>query len=90
MRLFIALALALSACAGTTTGANHPVNVALIRHQIDDRIQSDTHDRSITAMGHVTEQSAVVYTSRKDGGRQEETWVKGPKGWQLDKATAMN
>lgn len=90
MRTFFALAIALSACATSSTGPNKPVNVAAVRHQIDDQIQAESHDRSITSMGHVDQTHATVFTTLKTGSRQEENWIKGDGGWKLDKKTAMN
>jgi hypothetical protein len=90
MRFLLALTIALSACA-STGGSNRPINVAAVRHQINDTIQADaTADRSVTSMGAVRDGRAVVYTTSKAGVRQEETWVKDSGGWKLEKSTAMN
>lgn len=84
MRNFL-FAILLSACA--TTGANHPVNVAHVRLQIQAAMPAE---RSITAMGHTTDNSAVVYTTSKGGVRQEETWVRDASGWKLDHSVAAD
>jgi len=41
--------------------------------------------RKITSVGRVTEGQAVVYTHPGEAGaaRLEETWVRGPDGWNL-------
>ena len=71
-----------SACA--TTGTGHYVNVADVRHDIKDVIDHDTSPRTIVSMGHVTSESAVVYTKAGNGSeRREETWVRGADGWQM-------
>lgn len=90
MRIFIALALALSACAPAATGPGGHVNVAVIRHQIDDQIKADHGDRSITAMGKVTADHATVYTTNAAGVKTEENWVKDASGWKLENKSAMN
>ena len=41
-----------------------------------------TASRTIAGMGHVTDDSAVVYT-RTDHARFEETWRREPDGWKL-------
>ena len=76
----------MSACAA----GPRAVNVASVRHEINDTIHKETNDRDVTSMGKVSGDHAVVYTSTKTGGRQEETWVKAGGTWKLDKATAMN
>ncbi|MBA3460876.1 MAG: hypothetical protein H0T46_12985 [Deltaproteobacteria bacterium] len=89
MRFFLALTIALSACASTS--GPRPINVAAVRHQINDTIQAEpSADRSVTSMGAVRESRAVVYTTNKAGVRQEETWIKDSGGWKLEKSTAMN
>lgn len=85
----LTLGFILSACAGSNTGAHGPVNVAAIRHQIDDTIQAQSHDRTVTSMGKVRADRAVVYTTSASGVRQEEIWNKDGSGWKLEKATAM-
>jgi molybdopterin-guanine dinucleotide biosynthesis protein len=89
MRIFIALAFALTACA-SSGGANRPINVAAVRHEINDTIHADKNDRDVTAMGRVRADNAVVYTTSKTGVRQEETWVKAGGAWKLDKAVSMS
>lgn len=85
--IFLALAL-FTACA-STGGANRPVNVASVRHEINDAIKSHENDRAIHSMGKVTAQRAVVYTTNKSGAKQEETWVKDSSGWKLEGSTAL-
>lgn len=90
MRFLLALTIALSACASTTSGPR-PINVAAVRHQINDTIKAEpAADRSVTGMGAVRENRAVVYTTNKAGVRQEETWIKDAGGWKLEGSTAMN
>ena len=74
------------ACAPAPQGPR-PVNVAAVRHEISDAIGGD---RKITAVGHVTEDRAIVYTANASNARAEETWVRGPDGWKLDHAAAMS
>jgi hypothetical protein len=45
--------------------------------------------RKITAMGHVTEDRAVVYT-RPGETKLEETWVRQPDGWRLARVTELD
>ncbi len=87
MRNFL-FAIVLSACA--TTGANHPTNVAHVRQQIWAAMQTQAPERTIQAMGHTTENSAVIYTTTKAGARQEETWVRDSSGWKLDHSVAAD
>ena len=82
--IFLALVFS-AACA--TTGANHPTNVAHVRLQIQAAMPAE---RSITAMGHTTDDRAVVYTTSKTGTRQEETWVRANGSWKLDHAVAAD
>jgi hypothetical protein len=89
MRIFIALAFALTACA-SSGGANRPVNVAAVRHEINDTIHAEKGDRDVTSMGKVRADSAVVYTTSKSGVRQEETWSKAGGSWKLEKAAALS
>ena len=86
--LLLACVLFVSACA-TTGGANRPVNVASVRSEINGQIQSESGDRTIHSMGKVTAERAVVYTTKKDGSRQDETWVKAAGVWKLETATAV-
>lgn len=90
MRIFIALAIALSACAPAATGPGGHVNVAVIRHQISDEIKAEHGDRTITSMGKVTPDHAQVYTTNASGVKTEETWVKDASGWKLENKSAMN
>lgn len=66
------------------------MNVAAVRHEINDTLAAQNADRSVTAMGKTSEQRAIVYTTSTAGVRQEETWVKDGAGWKLDKSSAMN
>jgi hypothetical protein len=73
-----------TACAHSSFGTH--VNVAAVRHEILDVIDHDgaSPPRSIVSMGHVTADSAVVYTQAgSSASRHEETWVKQPDGWKL-------
>ena len=88
--LLFAAALSLSACAGTSTGPNHPINVASVRSEISGTIRSQQNDRTIGSMGHVEQNKAVVYTTNsKTGDRQEETWIKDSSGWKLENSTKI-
>ena len=82
----LVLASSLVACGGATAMGPHPVNVALIRHQIGDVLPAG---RTITSMGHATDDSAVVYTTTTAGVRSEEKWVKDVSGWRLETQTAI-
>jgi hypothetical protein len=87
--LLFAAALSISACA-TTSGPNHPINVASVRSEINGTIRSQDNDRSIHSMGHVEQNKAVVYTTNKaTGDRQEETWIKDASGWKLENSTKI-
>lgn len=90
MRIFTTLILALSLGVSACATGPRAVNVASVRHDINDTIQVQQADRSVTAMGKTTPGRAVVYTTSKAGVRQEETWVKDGAAWRLDKSTAMN
>ncbi|MDB4959496.1 MAG: hypothetical protein JWO36_7065 [Myxococcales bacterium] len=84
MRAFIFSLVLSSACAHTAAGPH--VNVAAVRHEILDVIDKDggSARREIVSMGHVTADSAVVYTQvTPSAPRREETWVKQPDGWKL-------
>jgi hypothetical protein len=86
--LLLAASLYLSACA--TTGANHPVNIASVRAEINGTIRAHENDRAIHSMGHVDATKAVVYTTNKaTGDKQEETWVKDGAGWKLESSTKV-
>ena len=90
MRIFIAIALALSACAPASTGPGGHVNVAVIRHEIADEIKAENGDRTITSMGKVTADHATVYTTNAAGVKTEETWTKEAGAWKLANKSAMN
>ncbi|CAN5764807.1 hypothetical protein BH11MYX3_BH11MYX3_43770 [soil metagenome] len=85
-----ALVVALTACAGSNAGAHGPVNVAAVRHQINDTIQDQAHDRSVTSMGKVSADHAVVFTTSKAGVRAEESWTKDASGWRLETASPLD
>ncbi|HEY4178656.1 MAG TPA: hypothetical protein VGM90_17540 [Kofleriaceae bacterium] len=87
MRTVLFSLVLLSACA--TTGPR-PVNVAAVRHEIDDSIKTSSADRSVTSMGKVTGDHAVVYTTLKTGARQEEAWSKTGGAWKMDHATVVS
>jgi hypothetical protein len=73
-----------AACAHTSAGSH--VNVAAVRHDILDTIKSDgsAPQRTIVSMGHVTADSAVVYTQEKPGApKHEEMWARDTSGWKL-------
>src|SRR5689334_15819112 len=94
MRNFLlAILLSVSACATTTTSSSataaHPTNVAHVRQAIWSAMQTQSPERTISAMGKTTEVRAVVYTKTKAGARQEETWVHDTTGWKLDHAVAV-
>jgi hypothetical protein len=82
--IFLALVL-FTACAAQP---KH-VNVAYVRRDINEVIKADGPDRSIYSMGKVTEERAVIYTTKPDGSRQEETWAKTAGVWKLENATAV-
>jgi hypothetical protein len=88
MRKAIIAVLFLAACATTNapiTNSGGHVNVALVRHEINEAIAAQHDARTIVSMGHVTKDSAVVYTSlAPNAPRHEETWVRGADGWRLD------
>jgi hypothetical protein len=85
----IVLALVLSACAHSAPGAKEPINIAAVRHEIDDAIDAKENDRQIHSMGAVRAQSAVVFTTADDGTQSEETWTRVNGGWQLQTRTAL-
>jgi len=88
MRIITTAVLFLSLTAACATGPR-AVNVAAVRHDINDTIQSQQADRTVTSMGKTTSERAVVFTTTKAGVRQEETWVRDGSGWKLDKSSAM-
>ena len=90
MRNFLfAILVSVSACATTSTGAAHPTNVAHVRQQIWATMQTQSPERTISAMGKTTDVRAVVYTKSATGTRQEETWVRDTNGWKLDHSVAV-
>jgi len=91
MRNFLfAILVSVSACATNSTGAaSHPTNVAHVRQQIWSAMQTQSPERTISAMGKTTDVRAVVYTKSATGARQEETWVRDTSGWKLDHAVAV-
>jgi hypothetical protein len=84
MKFVIPFVIALSAACAST--GPRPVNVANVRAQINGAIRAGSADRTITSMGKVSNERAVVYTTLTAGGRQEETWVKAGDRWKLEKA----
>lgn len=90
MRNFLfAILVSVSACATTSTGAAHPTNVAHVRQAIWATMQTQSPERTISAMGKTTDVRAVVYTKSATGARQEETWVRDTSGWKLDHSVAV-
>jgi len=89
--VILSIALFVSACATTSTNTAGPrVNVASVRHDINEQIQADTADRSVISMGKVTGDRAVVFTQLKTGARQEETWSKAGGNWKLETAAQVS
>ena len=87
--VLLSIVLSISACASTQATGTRPVNVHSVRVAIADRIEAapgDAGPRAIISMGKVTSASAVVYTEPAGGGRHEETWIKGPAGWELQES----
>jgi hypothetical protein len=92
--VLLAVVLSIVGCATSsgTTGAR-PVNVHVVRMEIKSEIEStpgEAGPRKIVSMGKVRAESAVVYTQREGQPRQEETWAKGPTGWTLTNAVAVD
>ena len=83
----ITLACFLAACA-SVPGPAH-VQCDTIRHLIDDTIQHGPDARDITAVGHVTNERAFVYTRRPDGTRAKELWKRTDGAWTLAAAAPM-
>lgn len=77
--IFAAL-VSLSACA--TSSGPRPINVHSVRVDIQRSIGDG---RTITSMGKVTADSAVVYTNAS-AGRREEHWNKTTQGWTLSQS----
>lgn len=90
MRIITAFVLSLSLGAAACATGPRAVNVAAVRHEINDTLAAQNADRSVTAMGKTSQERAVVYTTSNAGVRQEETWVKDGAAWRLDKSSAMN
>lgn len=94
MRFLLSILLLSSACASTVGGgpatSSGRVNVASARHEINETIQQTTNDRSVSSMGKVTADTAIVYTTSRTGTRQEEAWTKASGNWKLDKASAID
>lgn len=82
----LALVIAVSACA---SGPRH-VNVAAVRTEINEAIQSSSADRTVTSMGKTSPDRATVFTTSASGARQEETWVKANGSWKMENASALN
>ncbi len=82
----LALVLFVSACAS----GPRPVNVAAVRTEINQTIQSSSADRTVTSMGKTSYERATVFTTNKAGARQEETWVKANGSWQMENSTAIS
>jgi hypothetical protein len=82
----LALVIAVSACAS----GPRPVNVAAVRTEINQTIQSSSADRTVTSMGKTTPERATVFTTSKTGTRQEETWVKANGSWKMENSAALN
>lgn len=81
----LALVIAVSACAS----GPRAVNVAAVRTEINETIQSSSADRTVTSMGKTTNDRATVFTTSKAGARQEETWVKANGAWKMENASAL-
>jgi hypothetical protein len=77
-----------SACAGSQPKY---VNVAAVRHDIGDSIAQDSvAKRKIVAMGHTTNESAIVFTQTSNAApKREESWVKDGSGWKMKEAKDM-
>ena len=78
-------ATSILACAPAPQGPR-PVNVAVVRHEIDAAIHGE---RKITSVGHVTNDRAVVYTAKDSNARAEETWIRAADGWKLEHAASL-
>jgi len=74
----MALAFVASACA--TTGSQ-AVNVAHVRRDIGAVMSTHSEHRTITAMGHATVDTAVVFTTADDGSRRQEQWRRVSGNW---------
>lgn len=77
-RFILCIALALGACAPAPSGPR-AVDVAAVRREIRGEMPQA---RTIISMGHVTADTAVVYTTDAAGTRFEETWIRSAGTWQ--------
>ena len=84
--VLLAIVFAATACAS----GPRPVNVASVRSEINESINSSSADRTVTAMGKTTPERAVVFTTSKQGAKQEETWVKANGSWKMENAAAIS
>jgi hypothetical protein len=83
----IVIACLLSACA---SGPAFTVQCDTVRHLIDDTIQHSPDARDITAMGHVTNDRAFVYTRRADGKQDKELWRYSDGAWTFAAALPVS
>lgn len=88
--IFLVIALSTAACATTSTNSAGHTNVAAVRSEINNTIKAQNGERSIYSMGKTTPDRAVVYTSAKDGTKQEETWVKDAGAWKQEGSTKLS
>ena len=88
--ILFAFALFTAACAAPGKQVRGHTNVAAVRSEINGTIRAQTNDRTITSMGHVEPNRAVVYTTNPStGAKQEETWTYDGSAWKLENATAI-
>ena len=89
--IFFALSLLTAACAAAPgKQVRGHTNVAAVRTEIGGTIRSTQNDRTITSMGRVETNKAVVYTTNTaTGAKQEETWVNDGSGWKLEGSSAI-
>jgi hypothetical protein len=87
--ILFAFALFTAACASAPgKQVRGHTNVAAVRSEINGTIRAQENDRTITAMGHVEVNRAVVYTTNtSSGAKQEETWVNDGTGWKREGAS---
>ena len=76
----------LASCAAQSHQVARPVNVASVKHQIEDAMDGS---RTVTAMGRTRADAAVVYTRDKSGARHEESWIRQGGSWKLASSTAL-
>ena len=57
---------------------------------IDDTIQHSPDSRDITAMGHVSNDRAFVYTRRPDGTQDKELWKWSDGAWKFAAALPVS